>query len=1624
MRTPQKLRITPKSYKKYIYGITAILIISCSIFAYNIPLINSSPFSRAIPLTRLGKQPSRNQDQSNPLQSLIPSGIFNRLSEEELNKLEEYKEYLTFSGVDQEALDSFEQNLEKLENPEKYKEKAYDYFSDHWVPEESIFNLSSDEIPNFEDSLKSVFFNDWLKAPSYSLIDEDGNEIQPEIISQDDQYIETVKSMHMDGFELIEKSIITPNQEITERSAISEDFYIKEVTKTGGKPRITLIEPDFSGLNRFQVPILSQEDVNSGKGASSAEDVEWLTQTLDLKAGFAFDTPENWQWRREWGIPLVVNFEARAIFDFSFHFAFPIRFIIEYPAEVIEGGDYQLKITMIPLDLPDYNEFEFRFLIDVGFTLIVFGITIFNVPLIYYYFELNESYITPLAGDWVDIDLGIDIDIIELLADKSIPYVSAICAVLQFILRCGIGVGMFRILGDCVSGLLEVSTGGTLASKRNSYWKYAGDSETLEFKVPQSEEENSYLDLAISKVVYHSDLFWVPTFFIGLKDILIFPLEQWFDEFRTPIAFIPLLRMNLPVLEKYPPILQTATVAPTSAYDFSMNVTEISPDQGQGTFTGVTTHTQMYSISLSNLAGRTDNIELGVQGLPEGYTTFFDSVTPLISGTPTTVYLIITPPEHIKVPPGERPFNITATSLGRRNTGLQNDTVIQSSNLSVPVLVDLALELDLDYHPAEIIQVTPNMTLPLNFYGGNLGNLDDNITVTASIYNSETILRTWESNFSVYPYGAGIDQYYSGEFNFTYDKDDLFPTPGLYTLDIIATSQKWPIIIDMQRRVLNFTTYYDLETSIDPQMTTLFANFETNFRYTFKNTGNAIGNFTLSSSGWDDYLSYPNKILNVESNETREVVINLKVDNPDILPPTLYDFRIEAIPDGSDGTVFSVDVVEVNVLPSDYVAPAITFLPQYLSPVGLIFPQSNLTFGLVWEAFDPYPQSYTVYIDSEIYDVNNWENETPVFVPVTAGTNPFFLGDHNVTIVFSDASNNVATDQVWITIVPSDVTQPSIVSVTNPLTIPQNFSYTHFLIWNCTEEFLLNSTIYRNGSKISTDDLLIEQKKGETSTFRTKCLVRPGSLPVGVWNFTLFIQDMSDYSVSSTIFVTVTPADSDPPQITITPNLGALFRNGETLSFTATDTHPDRFELWIDGKIECNTTWQSDIPVNLNVDNLNLLVGANDLELYLFDLAGLFFYYPWIFTLQDVDPPTFLIEPSDFSVNEHEISVFDVPYWHVHDYDLHLGTFQIFCDGVLVEEDSWAIGQGRISVPIVNLVPGIHEYYGIFKDASGNSLFSTLFVTINDVLAPYIWPHDPIRFEPLYTPSWFEFYITESHLQSYSLYLDDVLIDQGSLSEEFPFLLIDLSSIPTGQHLYKLEALDQFGNIGEEFVQITVTDYSPPFIKRPPDLFYSEGDTGRSITWEIFEANPRDYSLYLNGDLIESGTSIGENITTSVDSLELGLYEYFLVVYDDKGFSHSASCFVVVVDITPPTLTHISDCRFVLGDPNSMVIWEAYDLHPASYIIKRNGVIIRPLLEWAGEDIMLSFVGWTPGSHEIEVVVSDTSGNVATDTFVVTLVEVEEVSTIEKPGLSPGFSFTLVLVIIIIFSRIQRKKEE
>ncbi len=77
-----------------------------------------------------------------------------------------------------------------------------------------------------------------------------------------------------------------------------------------------------------------------------------------------------------------------------------------------------------------------------------------------------------------------------------------------------------------------------------------------------------------------------------------------------------------------------------------------------------------------------------------------------------------------------------------------------------------------------------------------------------------------------------------------------------------------------------------------------------------------------------------------------------------------------------------------------------------------------------------------------------------------------------------------------------------------------------------------------------------------------------------------------------------------------------------------------------------------------------------------------------------------------------------------------------------------------------------------------------------------------------------------------------------------------------------------------------------PAITSPENVAYASGTTGHSISWTITDATTgtRTYMVYCDGAFASSGTwTSGSTITTSVDGLAVGAYNFTIIVSDGYG---------------------------------------------------------------------------------------------------------------------------------------------
>jgi len=213
---------------------------------------------------------------------------------------------------------------------------------------------------------------------------------------------------------------------------------------------------------------------------------------------------------------------------------------------------------------------------------------------------------------------------------------------------------------------------------------------------------------------------------------------------------------------------------------------------------------------------------------------------------------------------------------------------------------------------------------------------------------------------------------------------------------------------------------------------------------------------------------------------------------------------------------------------------------------------------------------------------------------------------------------------------------------------------------------------------------------------------------------------------------------------------------------------------------------------------------------------------------------------------------------------------------------------------------------------------------------------------------------------------------------------------------------------------ITLVDTTPPTISEPPDVYYSEFDTGYSISWNATDLHPISYVIYLEESPLISGNwnSSSEFFLVSVDGLGLGSYNYTIVVTDVGGNTAVDTVFVHVTDGTAPNIDSPADVQYDESATGYSITWNPSDMHPASYVIYFEGSPIKSgAWNISSETITISVDGHGLGEYNYTLLVTDVGGNSAADEVIVTVIDgtsptVDSPVDIQYDEFDTGYSIT------------------
>ncbi|MHA1927443.1 MAG: DUF7948 domain-containing protein [Candidatus Thorarchaeota archaeon] len=188
-------------------------------------------------------------------------------------------------------------------------------------------------------------------------------------------------------------------------------------------------------------------------------------------------------------------------------------------------------------------------------------------------------------------------------------------------------------------------------------------------------------------------------------------------------------------------------------------------------------------------------------------------------------------------------------------------------------------------------------------------------------------------------------------------------------------------------------------------------------------------------------------------------------------------------------------------------------------------------------------------------------------------------------------------------------------------------------------------------------------------------------------------------------------------------------------------------------------------------------------------------------------------------------------------------------------------------------------------------------------------------------------------------------------------------------------------------------------LSSPLDITIELGTTGHYLTWTIGSVwwPLPSYRIDGNGTTIDWTECTDKTISISIDGLDVGVWNFTISLLDEYDYMTTDTVFVTIVDTLAPDTTapEIDSLLVVIyeeGETGNFLTWTPYELNPESYEIFRNGTSIDSG-SWSGSVITIDVDGLSTGTYNYTIVVTDSSGNTASDTVTVIVTALTSTTT-------------------------------
>ncbi|MFX0138457.1 MAG: ABC transporter substrate-binding protein, partial [Candidatus Hodarchaeota archaeon] len=356
--------------------------------------------------------------------------------------------------------------------------------------------------------------------------------------------------------------------------------------------------------------------------------------------------------------------------------------------------------------------------------------------------------------------------------------------------------------------------------------------------------------------------------------------------------------------------------------------------------------------------------------------------------------------------------------------------------------------------------------------------------------------------------------------------------------------------------------------------------------------------------------------------------------------------------------------------------------PCYWKEVNITHP-SDITYiegqtgnNISWNITSNFVESpyYDLYVDDVFNKTDTWASGIPVTINVDGlpvGTHEYRIEVHNGDL---DTEDTVYVEVLDLDSLPIDITHPSNITYLEGL-------IGYFCIWNITSDYVISPSY-----NLYVNDVL---NKTDTWVSGIPVIINVDGLPAGTHEYRIEVHNGNTIA-NDTAYVKVLTISQ--LKIDISHPLNLTYIEGQTgysLMWTITSEYivDHYYNLYIDDMFNTTDTWESGIPVIINVDGLP--VGTHEYRIEVHN--GIFTEndttYVEVLSLNAL--PIDISRPSNITYTEGQTGHYIV--WTITSDFIANPSYNLYLNDVLNSTDIWASGV-PIAINVDGHSAGTYEY--------------------------------------------------------------------------------------------------------------------------------------------------------------------------------------------------------------------------------------------------------------------------------------------------------------------------------------------